>query len=182
MFTRPKDKTILSFLAPLHWPWQGCCCNLPRVCNAVRRSCVPPPPYRHYRHCPPPDHSPLFASIPWPGQAGLTSAGSVAAGSDGCLLGRIHFPCGYVVYVLLCCWGVFPVLTLYSPRSIVWELFFFSSLSSCKCCIFLQFYLHFTTDYTCMIVYVTNNKEPNLEPWFVATHHNIKTLPKGFVE
>ncbi len=109
---------------------------------------------------PPPDHSPLFASIRWPGQAGLTSAGSVAAGSDGCLLGRIHFPCGYVVYVLLCCWGVFPVLTLYSPRSIVWELFFFSSLSSCKCCIFLQFYLHFTTDYTCMIVYVTNNKEP----------------------
>ncbi len=55
---------------------------------------------------------------------------------------------------------VFPVLTLYSPRSIVWGLFFFSSLSSCKCCIFLQFYLHFTTDYTCMIVYVTNNKEP----------------------
>ncbi len=52
---------------------------------------------------PPPDHSPLFASIRWPGQAGLTSAGSVAAGSDGCLLGRIHFPCGYVVYVLLCC-------------------------------------------------------------------------------
>ncbi len=73
---------------------------------------------------PPPDHSPLFASIRWPGQAGLTSAGSVAAGSDGCLLGRIHFPCGFVVYVLLCCWGVFPVLTLYSPRSIVWELFF----------------------------------------------------------
>ncbi len=109
---------------------------------------------------PPPDHSPLFASIRWPGQAGLTSAGSVAAGSDGCLLGRIHFPCGYVVYVLLCCWGVFPVLTLYSPRSIVWGLFFFSSLSSCKCCIFLQFYLHFTTDYTCIIVYVTNNKEP----------------------
>ncbi len=54
MFTRPKVKTILSFLAPLQWPWQGCCCNLPRVCNAVRRSCVPPPPYRHYRHCPPP--------------------------------------------------------------------------------------------------------------------------------
>ncbi len=73
---------------------------------------------------PPPDHSPLFASIRWPGQAGLTSAGSVAAASDGCLLGRIHFPCGYVVYVLLCCWGVFPVLTLYSPRSIVWGLFF----------------------------------------------------------
>ncbi len=49
------------------------------------------------------DHSPLFASIRWPGQAGLTSAGSVVAGSDCCLLGRIHFPCGFVVYVLLCC-------------------------------------------------------------------------------
>ncbi len=96
MFTRPKDKTILSFSGS------------PTVALA-----------------PPPDHSPLFASIRWPGQAGLTSAGSVAAGSDGCLLGRIHFPCGYVmVYVLLCCWGVFPVLTLYSPRSIVWGLFF----------------------------------------------------------
>ncbi len=116
----PKTKLSYLFLAPLQWPWQGCCWNLPRECNAVRRSCVPPPPYRHYRHCPP-DHSPLFASIRWPGQVGLTSAGSVAAGSDGCLLGRIHFPCGYVmVYVLLCCWGVFPVLTLYSPRSIVW--------------------------------------------------------------
>ncbi len=95
----PKTKQSYIFLAPLQWPWQGCCWNLPRECNAVRRSCVPPPPYRHYRHCPP-DHSPLFASIRWPGQAGLTSAGSVAAGPDGCLLGRIHFPCGYV---LLCC-------------------------------------------------------------------------------
>ncbi len=104
---------------------EWCGPNKPRECNAVRHSCVPPPPYRHYRHCcPPPDHSPLFASIRWPGQGDLTSAGSVAAGSDGFLLGRIHFPCGYVVYVLLCCWGVFPVLTLYSPRSIVWGLFF----------------------------------------------------------
>ncbi len=148
----PKDKTILSFLAPLQWPWQGCCWNIPRECNSVRRSCVPPPPYRHYRHCPPPpDHSPLLASIRWPGQAGLTSAGSVAAGSDGCLLGRIHFPCGYVV-----CYGVcaFVLLRCFScshtvlPKEHSLGVIFFSSLSSCKCCIFLQFYLHFTTDYT----------------------------------
>ncbi len=72
--------------------------------------------------------------------------------------------CRVCAFVLLRC---FPVLTLYSPRSIVWVLFFFSSLSSCKCCIFLQFYLHFTTDYTCMIVYVTNNKEPDKEPDFM---------------
>ncbi len=46
------------------------------------------------------------------------------------------------------------------PKEHSLGIIFFSSLSSCKCCIFLQFYLHFTTDYTCMIVYVTNNKEP----------------------
>ncbi len=49
--------TALQTKIPLQWPWQGCCWNLPRECNAVRRSCVPPPPYRHYRHyrhCPPP--------------------------------------------------------------------------------------------------------------------------------
>ncbi len=106
MLTRPKDKTILSFSGSptvalarlLLESTPGVQCS-----ETLLRS---PPPYRHYRHCPPPpDHSPLFASIRWPGQAGLTSAGSVAAGSDGGLLGRIHFPCGYVVYVLLCAEG-----------------------------------------------------------------------------
>ncbi len=54
-FTRPKDKTILSFSgSPTQWPWQGCCCNLPRESNAVRRSCVPPPPYRYSDIAPPP--------------------------------------------------------------------------------------------------------------------------------
>ncbi len=51
------------------------------------------------------------------------------------------------------------------PKEHSLGVFFFSSLSSCKCCIFLQFYLHFTTDYTCMIVYVTNNKEPWTLDW-----------------
>ncbi len=66
----------------------------------------------------------------------------------------------FMVYVLLC-WGVFPVLTLYSPRSIVWGLFFFSSPSSC----YAVFFLPLSTCISlliipCMIVYVTNNKEP----------------------
>ncbi len=26
----PKTKQSYLFLAPLQWPWQGCCCNLPR--------------------------------------------------------------------------------------------------------------------------------------------------------
>ncbi len=44
-FTRPKDKTILSFSgSPTQWPWQGCCWNLPRECNAERRSCFLPHP------------------------------------------------------------------------------------------------------------------------------------------
>ncbi len=102
------------------------------------------------------------------------SSGSDQRRISGCgirwlLAGPDSLPLWFSVYVLLCCWGVFPVLTLYSPRSIVWELFFFSSLSSCKCCIFLQFYLHFTTDYTCMIVYVTNNKEP----WTLNLDHQV---------
>ncbi len=104
VFTRPKDKTILSFsgsptvaLARLLQE------KTPEVqfSETLSRSS---PTLQTLQTLPPPlDHSPLFASIRWPGQAGLTSAGSVAAGSDGCLLGRIHFPCGYVVYVLLCC-------------------------------------------------------------------------------
>ncbi len=73
----PKTKQSYLFLAPLQWPWQGCCWNLPRECNAVRRSCVPPPPYRHYRHyrhCPPhpnpstprPFASVRFDPLAWP--------------------------------------------------------------------------------------------------------------------
>ncbi len=161
----PKTKQSYLFLAPLQWPWQGYCWNKPRECNAVRHSCVPPPPYRH-RHCPPPDHSPLFASIRWPGQAGLTSAGSVAAGSDGCLLGRIHFPCGYVVYVLLCCWGVFPVLTLYSPRSIVWGLFFSPPLPHVNAVFFFN-----STCISLLIILVWLcmwRIIKNLEPWGIG--------------
>ncbi len=149
----PQRQKIVSFSgSPTQWPWQGCCCNLPRECNAVRHSCVPPPPYRHYRHCPPPDHSPLFASIRWPGQAGLTSAGSVAAGSDGCLLGWIHFPCGYVVWLCRVC--AFVLLRCFScshtvlPKEHSLGVIFFLLTFLMLCCIFLQFYLHFTTDYT----------------------------------
>ncbi len=66
----------------------------------------------------------------------------------------------FMVYVLLC-WGVFPVLTLCSPRSIVWGLFFFSSPSSCSAVFFLPLSTYISLlIIPCMIVYVTNNKEP----------------------
>ncbi len=71
--------------------------------------------------------------------------------------------CRVCAFVLLRCFSCSHTVL---PKEHSLGIIFFSSLSSCKCCIFLQFYLHFTTDYTCMIVYVTNNKEPwtlNLE-------------------
>ncbi len=101
MFTCPKDKTILSFSGS---PTVALARLLQEKTPEVQGSETLSRSSPTLQTLPPPlDHSPLFASIRWPGQAGLTSAGSVAAGSDGCLLGRIHFPCGYVVYVLLCC-------------------------------------------------------------------------------
>ncbi len=82
MFTRPKDKTILSFsgsptvaLARLlleSTPGEQCSETLLHSSPTLQTLQTLPPP---------PDHSPLFTSIRWPGQAGLTSAGSVAAGS-----------------------------------------------------------------------------------------------------
>ncbi len=74
--------------------------------------------------------------------------------------------CRVCAFVLLRCFSCSHTVL---PKEHSLGIIFFSSLSSCKCCIFLQFYLHFTTDYTCMIVYVTNNKEPwtlNLEQWY----------------
>ncbi len=164
MFTRPKDKTILSFLAPLQWPWQGCCCNLPRVCNAVRRSCVPPPPYRHYRHyrhCPPPPPTIRLCSLR---SAGLVKRVWPAPDQwlrdqmAACWAGFTSPVAMSCAFVLLRCFSCSHTVL---PKEHSLGVFFFSSLSSCKCCIFLQFYLHFTTDYTCMIVYVTNNKNLN---------------------
>ncbi len=87
---------------------------------------------------------------------------------------------GFTSPVAMCVYGVcaFVLLRCFScshtvlPKEHSLGVIFFSSLSSCKCCIFLQFYLHFTTDYTCMIVYVTNNKEP----WTLFCYQYILTL------
>ncbi len=122
--------------------------------------------YTHTHTSPPPiPHLRRFESL-W--TASLTS-GSDQRGNSGCGTGWLLAGDGllplwhnrvFMVYVLLC-WGVFPVLTLYSPRSIVWGLFFFFSPSSC----YAVFFLSLSTCISlliipCMIVYVTNNKEP----------------------
>ncbi len=113
--------------------------NCPGKSAAVRLSCS----LTNYRH-----------SLPLP--PSLTSValkptsltgGSMASAENGRGSGRLPAGAGSLpllqsvsmVYVLLLrCF--FPVLTLYSPRSIVWGLFiFFSSLSSCYAVIFFNY-------------------------------------------
>ncbi len=150
----------------------------------MRRSCVPPPPYRHYRHyrhCPPPRPfaSVRFYPLAW-------SSGSDQRRISGCgirwlLAGPDSLPlwlCRVCAFVLLRCFSCSHTVL---PKEHSLGIIFFSSLSSCKCCIFLQFYLHFTTDYTCMIVYVTNNKEP-IEPNLLnlfASDQSLQLHPQG---
>ncbi len=81
--------------------------------------------------------------------------------------------CRVCAFVLLRCFSCSHTVL---PKEHSLGVIFFSSLSSCKCCIFLQFYLHFTTDYTCMIVYVTNNKEPWIEHLWDVVERVIRIM------
>ncbi len=164
MFTRPKDKTILSFsgsptvaLARLlleSTPGVQCSETLLRSSPTLQTlqtlQTLPPPPPRPFA-------SVRFDPLAW-------SSGSDQRRISGCgirwlLAGPDSLPlwlCRVCAFVLLRCFSCSHTVL---PKEHSLGVVFFSSLSSCKCCIFLQFYLHFTTDYTCMIVYVTNNKE-----------------------
>ncbi len=112
--------------------------NYPGKSAAVRLSC-PLPDYRHSLPLPP-----SLASVALK-PASLTG-GSVASAENGRWSGRLPAGAGSLpllqsvsmVYVLLLrCF--FPVLTLYSPRSIVWGLFFFLLTFLVLCCNFLHF-------------------------------------------
>ncbi len=160
MFTRPKDKTILSFsgsptvaLARLlqeKTPEVQCSETLSRSSPTLQTLQTLPPPPRPFA-------SVCFDPLAW-------SSGSDQRRISGCgirwlLAGPDSLPlwlCRVCAFVLLRCFSCSHTVL---PKEHSLGIIFFS-LSSCKCCIFLQFYLHFTTDYTCMIVYVTNNKEP----------------------
>ncbi len=153
MFTRPKDKTIVSFsgsptvaLARLlleSTPGVQCSETLLRSSPTIQT--LQTLPVR-------------FDPLAW-------SSGSDQRRISGCgirwlLAGPDSLPlwlCRVCAFVLLRCFSCSHTVL---PKEHSLGVIFFSSLSSCKCCIFLQFYLHFTTDYTCMIVCVTNNKEP----------------------
>ncbi len=151
----PKTKQSYLFLAPLQWPWQGCCWNLPRESNAVRRSCFLPHPTDITDIAPPPTtrlRSLWTASL---------SSGSDQRRISGCGTGwlRIHFPCVYGVcaFVLLRCFSCSHTVL---PKEHSLGVIFFSSLSSCYAVFFFNSTCISLLIILCMIVYVTNNKEP----------------------
>ncbi len=145
----PKQIAILSFGSPVPaLPGKVVVGNLSLVKNtAVRRSCSLPHStddykllhtHKHLHSLPLP---PSLASVALK-PASLTG-GSVASAENGRGSGRLPAGAGSLpllqsvsmVYVLLLrCF--FPVLTLYSPRSLVWGLFFFPS--SCYAVIFFN--------------------------------------------
>ncbi len=110
----PKTKQSYLFLAPLHSGLGKAVAGI-YPGRAMQRDALASSPH-------PTDIQTLplprqFASVrfePPACQAGLTSAGLVAAGPDGCLLGRIHFPCGYVVCLWCMCFCVAEVFFLFS--------------------------------------------------------------------
>ncbi len=113
-FTRPKDKTILYFSgSPTQGLGKAVAGIYPgRAMQWDALASSPHPTDIQTLPLPRPLASVLFE--PPACQAGLTSAGLVAAGPDGCLLGRIHFPCGYVVCLWCMCFCVAEVFFLFS--------------------------------------------------------------------
>ncbi len=151
-FTRPKDKTILYFSGS---PYTVALARL-LLESTPGEQCsetllLPPPTLQTFRHCPSPDHSPHVRFDPLAWSSGSDLRRISGCGTGWLLSGPDSLPLWLcrvsMVYVLLCCWGVFPVPTLYSPRSIVWGCYFFPPHFP-HVMLFLQFYLHFTTDYT----------------------------------
>ncbi len=158
-----QNNRNLIFLAPSHSGLAKVAAGkiTPGKGTAVRRSCFLPHStdidykllHTHMHSLPPPRSLASVALKPPAWQAGLCQRRNSGCGTRWLLAGAGFPPLWQsrvsMVYVLLC-WGVFPVPTLYSPRSIVWGLFFFSSLSSCYAVFFLPLstYLHFTTHCT----------------------------------
>ncbi len=137
----PKQIAILSFGSPVPaLPGKVVVGNLSLGKNTAAGRSRSLPYHRHYS--PPPTKLPLNTLYRHLSSRSVTGAAN-GTGPDGCLPELDMFPpvasCVYGIcaFVLRC---VFSVLTLYSQWSIVWGLiFFFSSLSSCKCCTFLPF-------------------------------------------
>ncbi len=124
----PKTKQSYLFLAPPQWPWQGCCWNKPRESNAVRHSCVPPPPYTDIAPPPPrPFASVCFDPLAW-------SSGSDQRRISGCGI-RWLLVCRVCAFVLLRCFSCSHTVL---PKEHSLGIIFFSSLSSCNAVFFFN--------------------------------------------
>ncbi len=147
----PKQSQSYLFLSPpyQHWPGKVAVGNVSLGKNtAVRCSCFLPHStdigYKLLH-----THTDICTHFPIPRlrrfEPASRTGGSVASAENGCgsawlPAGAGLLPCCKVCLWFMCfCWGVFPVLTLYSPRSIVWGLFFFLLTFLLLCCNFLQF-------------------------------------------
>ncbi len=116
-----QNKSILSFLAPPHQPASAKVMldNYPGKSAAVGLLLLPPPT-KCLR---------LLFRQAW-SSGSATGAETNGTGPDGCLPELDMFPpvaklCLW--YMCFCAEVFFSVLTLYSPRSIVWGLFLFFS-------------------------------------------------------
>ncbi len=139
---RPKDKTNQSYLfwlprtsRPRPRP-----CWITTLGRALQWDSLAPSPITDIT---PPSPTNCLRPLGW--QSGsATSAGINGTGPDGCLPELDMFPpvAKLCLWCMCFCAEVFFFLFSHctSQWSIVWGLiFFFSSLSSCKCCIFLPF-------------------------------------------
>ncbi len=164
----PKTKQSYLFLAPLQWPWQGCCWNLPR--SAIQWDALAFLPH-------PTDITDIAPPPPTIRLCSLRSAGLVKRvwpapdqwlrdQMAACWAGFTSpVACRVCAFVLLRC---FPVLTLYSPRSIVWGLFFSPHFPHVNAVFFFN-----STCISLLIILVWLcmwRIIKNLEPWLLITN------------
>ncbi len=150
MFTRPKDKTILSFsgsptvaLARLlleSTPGVQFSETLLRSSPTLQTLQTLPPPPRPFA-------SVRFDPLAWSSgsdQRRISGCGTrwLLAGPDSLPLWLCH---GVCAFVLLRCFSCSHTVL---PKEHSLGVIFFLLTFLMSCCIFLQFYLHFTTDYT----------------------------------
>ncbi len=164
MFTRPKDKNNLIFF----WlPYSGLGTAFAGINpgSAMQWDTLAflPHPTDITDIAPPPStiHLCSLLSVAW-------SSGSDQRRISGCgirwlLAGPDSLPlwlCRVCAFVLLRCFSCSHTVL---PKEHSLGIIFSPPFPHVNA-VFLQFYLHFTTDYTCMIVYVNEYKNLNLEP------------------
>ncbi len=124
VYSPQRQKQSYLFLAPLQWPWQGCCRKKNQSAMQLEDALafLPHPQTLQTLPTPPrPFASVRFDPLAW--SRGLTSAGSVAAGSDGLLWAGFTSPVA-MSCMCFCVADVFFQFSHCTPKELVWGLFF----------------------------------------------------------